>query len=84
MRAYLWRVLAALTCPCHLPVLLVALSGTAAGALVSRHMGVVALVLIPPVCVLSHEGATRVSGGLIKRTAHVAARRPLAWCQAMR
>ncbi|MGR0140746.1 broad-spectrum mercury transporter MerE, partial [Pseudomonas sp. RSP] len=31
-RAYTWGVLAALTCPCHLPVLALLLSGTAAGA----------------------------------------------------
>lgn len=30
-RAYTWGVLAALTCPCHLPVLALLLSGTAAG-----------------------------------------------------
>jgi len=37
--------LAALTCPCHLPILLVALSGTAAGAFVGAHMGVATLAL---------------------------------------
>lgn len=32
-------VLALLTCPCHLPILALLLSGTAAGALLSEHMG---------------------------------------------
>ncbi|WP_069620908.1 broad-spectrum mercury transporter MerE [Burkholderia sp. A2] len=45
-RAWLWGALAALTCPCHLPVLLLALSGTAAGALVSEHMGSAVFVLV--------------------------------------
>jgi mercuric ion transport protein len=31
-------VLAALTCPCHLPVLALLLSGTAVGALITQHM----------------------------------------------
>lgn len=45
-RAWLWGALAALTCPCHLPVLLLALTGTAAGAFVSQHMGAAAIVLV--------------------------------------
>ncbi|MPW23622.1 broad-spectrum mercury transporter MerE [Paraburkholderia sp. CNPSo 3157] len=45
-RAYVWGALAALTCPCHLPVLLVVLSGTAAGAFVNAHWGVAALALL--------------------------------------
>jgi len=44
-RAYTWGVLAALTCLCHLPVLALLLSGTAAGAMLSAHTGVAALVL---------------------------------------
>ncbi|KRP76220.1 mercury resistance protein, partial [Pseudomonas lactis] len=44
-RAYTWGVLAALTCPCHLPVLALLLSGTAAGAFVSEHWSLAALVL---------------------------------------
>lgn len=44
-RAYTWGVFAALTCPCHLPVLALLLSGTAAGAFVSEHMGVAVLAL---------------------------------------
>jgi mercuric ion transport protein len=44
-RAYTWGMLAALTCPCHLPVLALLLSGTAAGAFVSEHWSLAALVL---------------------------------------
>ncbi|ANY88331.1 MULTISPECIES: broad-spectrum mercury transporter MerE [Pseudomonas] len=49
-RAYTWGVLAALTCPCHLPVLALLLSGTAAGAFVSEHMGVAVLALAVLFC----------------------------------
>ena len=45
-RVWLWGTLAALTCPCHLPIVLVALSGTAAGALVSQHKGIAVIVLL--------------------------------------
>ena len=48
--AYTWGVLAALTCPCHLPVLALLLSGTAAGAFVSEHMGVAVLALAVLFC----------------------------------
>lgn len=44
-RGYTWGVLAALTCPCHLPVLALILSGTAAGVAVGAHFGVAALAL---------------------------------------
>lgn len=43
--AYTWGVLAALTCPCHLPVLALLLSGTAAGAFASEHWSLATLVL---------------------------------------
>jgi len=55
-RAWLWGALAALTCPCHLPIVLLALSGTAAGALVSQHKGVALVVLLA----LSALSLTRV------------------------
>ncbi|MGU2420655.1 broad-spectrum mercury transporter MerE [Burkholderia cenocepacia] len=45
-RAWLWGGLAALSCPCHLPIVLLALSGTAAGALVSQHTGTAVVVLL--------------------------------------
>jgi mercuric ion transport protein len=44
VRGYVWGVLAALTCPCHLPVLALLLSGTAAGALMTRYMGLAVIV----------------------------------------
>lgn len=44
-RAYAWGVLAALACPCHLPLLAVVLTGTSAGAVVSEHWGIAALLL---------------------------------------
>ena len=45
-RAYAWGVLAALTCPCHLPLLVIALAGTTAGAFLSAQWGVVAVALV--------------------------------------
>jgi mercuric ion transport protein len=33
----LWGTLAVITCPCHLPILAVVLSGTALGALLQEH-----------------------------------------------
>lgn len=44
-RAYAWGVLAALTCPCHLPVLAAVLAGTTAGAFIGVHWGIAALAL---------------------------------------
>lgn len=43
---YLWTGLAVLVCPCHLPLIIGALAGTAAGALLSAHwvLGLVGLV----------------------------------------
>ncbi len=35
--AYLWTGLAVVVCPCHLPLLIGALAGTSAGALLSAH-----------------------------------------------
>lgn len=35
---YLMAVLAVVTCPCHLPLLLALLGGTALGAALSEHM----------------------------------------------
>lgn len=36
-----------LTCPCHLPILLLLLSGTAAGAYLSENLGAAALIMLP-------------------------------------
>ncbi len=43
--AYLWGVLAVLTCPCHLPILAIVLAGTTAGAFIGEHWGVAAIAL---------------------------------------
>jgi mercuric ion transport protein len=37
--------IAVLTCPCHLPILLVVLGGTALGAVVSEHLGLAVIAL---------------------------------------
>lgn len=44
-RAYTWGVLAALTCPCHLPILAAVLAGTTAGAFIGDHWGIAAVAL---------------------------------------
>jgi mercuric ion transport protein len=36
---YLMAAVAVVTCPCHLPLLIVALSGTALGAVLFEHWG---------------------------------------------
>lgn len=43
--AYAWGVLAALTCPCHLPLLAAVLAGTTAGAFIGEHWGIAAIAL---------------------------------------
>lgn len=43
--AYVWGGLAALTCPCHLPLLAAVLAGTTAGAFLGEHWLVAALAL---------------------------------------
>ncbi len=45
LTGYLWSGLAVLSCPCHLPILAVVLSGTAAGAFIGQHWGMAALIL---------------------------------------
>jgi mercuric ion transport protein len=44
---YFMGALAFLTCPCHLPILLLLLSGTAAGAYLSQNLGIAFLLLLP-------------------------------------
>lgn len=44
-RAYTWGVLAALTCPCHLPILATVLAGTTVGAFIGDHWGIAAVAL---------------------------------------
>lgn len=61
-RAYAWGVLAAVTCPCHLPVLAAVLAGTTAGAFIGEHWGIAALALTG-LFVLSLARALRAFGG---------------------
>lgn len=42
---YLIAALAAVTCPCHLPLIVTVLGGTALGATLSEHWGLAFLVL---------------------------------------
>ena len=44
---YFMGAIAVLTCPCHLPILLLLLSGTAAGAVLSQNLGTAILVMLP-------------------------------------
>lgn len=44
---YITALLAFLTCPCHLPILLLLLSGTAAGSYLSQNLGIAFLLLLP-------------------------------------
>jgi mercuric ion transport protein len=44
---YFMGALAFLTCPCHLPILLVLLSGTAAGSFLSENLGIAFMLLLP-------------------------------------
>ncbi|UJM95508.1 MULTISPECIES: broad-spectrum mercury transporter MerE [Rhodanobacter] len=57
-RVYAWGVLALLTCPCHLPLLALLLSGTAAGAALSNHFGV-AILGLATLFILSLTSALR-------------------------
>lgn len=40
-------MLAVFTCPCHIPILIFLLSGTAAGAFLQHNPGLAALFLLP-------------------------------------
>ena len=57
-RGILWGVLAVITCPCHLPVFAVLLSGTALGVLIQEHFAVT-LVLLLVLFLLSVRAAMR-------------------------
>ncbi len=48
LSSYLWTGLAVVVCPCHLPLIIGALAGTTAGALLSRHwiVGLAALITL--------------------------------------
>lgn len=57
-KGYWLALVVALTCPCHIPILVFALSGTAAGALLADYT-VAALALMTIVFVLSLRAALR-------------------------
>jgi len=63
---YVMGAITVLTCPCHLPILLLLLSGTAAGAFVSQNLGIAFLLLLP-IFLLSAFATLRLLDG--KRTA---------------
>lgn len=45
LKGYVFLGLAFVTCPCHLPLLLVVLAGTGLAGSLSQHFGVIFLVL---------------------------------------
>lgn len=57
-----WLIVAALTCPCHLPIYLLILSGTGAGVALAEHWLLAALALAA-VFALAVRGVVRSSGG---------------------
>ncbi|OGA45482.1 MAG: hypothetical protein A3G24_10530 [Betaproteobacteria bacterium RIFCSPLOWO2_12_FULL_62_13] len=44
---YVMGLITLLTCPCHLPILLLLLSGTVAGAYLSENLGIAAMAMLP-------------------------------------
>ena len=60
---YLWTGLAVVACPCHLPLIIGALAGTTAGALLSRHwvLGLVGLIAL--FLVSAAQAWRKLSGG---------------------
>ncbi|MBX9813055.1 MAG: mercury resistance protein [Burkholderiales bacterium] len=44
---YFMGAIAVLSCPCHLPILIALLSGTAASAFLSENIGLAAVLLLP-------------------------------------
>lgn len=61
-KGYWLALAAALTCPCHVPLLAFALTGTAAGALLADNI-VAALAVMALAFVPSLRGAMRALGG---------------------
>ena len=57
-KGYWLALIAALTCPCHVPILVLALSGTSAGVLLADYT-VAALALMTIAFVLSLRAALR-------------------------
>jgi mercuric ion transport protein len=57
---YVMGAIAVLTCPCHLPILIVLLSGTAAGALLAQNL-FLTVVLLLAVFLLSAAATWRLA-----------------------
>ncbi|TAN02440.1 MAG: mercury resistance protein [Rhodanobacteraceae bacterium] len=57
-RTYAWGVLAVVSCPCHLPLLAIALAGTSMGALLGKH-GVIAALLLAALFLLALNRALK-------------------------
>lgn len=71
---YLMAALAVLTCPCHLPILLAVLGGTAAGAALSQYVGL-ALVAMTLLFLASAWAAIRLFAGQNRTREETGARR---------
>ncbi len=61
-RGYVYALLAVVTCPCHLPIFAVLLSGSAMGAFLSDHFGT-ALTTFSLLFIFSLAAALRVLRG---------------------
>ncbi len=61
-RGYVYVLLAVVTCPCHLPIFAVLLSGSAVGAFLSDHFGT-ALTIFSVLFIFSLAAALRVLRG---------------------
>ena len=63
LTGYLWTGLAVLVCPCHLPLIIGALAGTAAGALLSAHWVLCLVGLVGLFLVFVAQAWRELSGG---------------------
>ncbi|MCI0371252.1 MAG: mercury resistance protein [candidate division NC10 bacterium] len=66
VRRGLWWLTAAITCPCHLPLVLILLGGTAVGAALTQNLPLVLLGLTVAFIfslALALKGSRRVKGG---------------------
>lgn len=66
MKGYLLLALAFVTCPCHLPLVLVALAGTGLAGLLSQHFWL-AFVVLGVVFVTSLTSGLKTLNGNVKR-----------------
>jgi mercuric ion transport protein len=61
LTGYFLSFAAVITCPCHVPILIVILSGSAAGAFLTEHF-VSAVLLLTGLFILSLTGAIKIFG----------------------